>query len=52
MRDDKDNYETLYYNLHVSQYNRNRPGTYSVTVYVEDSDGNQSQEIPFTIIVR
>lgn len=52
MRDDKDNYETLYYNLHVSQYNRNKPGTYPVTVYVEDSDGNQSQHLPFTIIVR
>ncbi len=52
MRDDKDNYETLYYNLKVSQFNRNRPGTYPVTVYVEDSDGNRSQEVPFTIIVR
>ncbi len=52
MRDDKDNYETLYYNLHVSQFNRSRPGTYPVTVYVEDSDGNRSQEVPFTIIVR
>lgn len=52
MRDDKDNYETLYYNLHVSQFNRNRPGTYPVTVYVEDSDGNRSQEVPFTIIIR
>lgn len=52
MRDDKDSYETLYYNLQVSQFNRSRPGTYPVTVYVEDSDGNRSQEVPFTIIVR
>ncbi len=52
MRDDKDDYAALYYSLHVSQFNRNRPGTYPVTVYVEDSDGNRSQEVPFTIIVR
>lgn len=52
MRDDKDDYATLYYNLHVSQYNRNKPGSYPVTVYVEDSDGNTSRSIPFTIIVQ
>lgn len=50
--DDQDDYATLYYNLHVSQYNRNKPGIYPVTVYVEDSDGNRSAEVPFTIIVR
>lgn len=52
LRDDKDDYATLYYNLHVSQYNRNKPGSYPVTVYVEDSDGNTSRSIPFTIIVQ
>jgi len=52
LRDDKDDYAALYYNLHVGQYDRDRPGSYPVTVYVEDSDGNRSQEIPFTIIVR
>lgn len=52
LRDDKDDYATLYYNLQVSQYNRNRPGTYPVTVYTEDSDGNRSQTVPVTITVR
>lgn len=52
LRDDEDDYATLYYNLHVSRYDRNKPGTYPVTVYVEDSDGNRSAEVPFTIIVR
>lgn len=52
LRDDKDDYATLYYNLQVSQYNRNKPGTYQVDVYTEDSDGNRSQTVPVTIIVR
>lgn len=52
LRDDKDDYAALYYNLQVSQYDRNRPGTYPVTVYTEDSDGNRSQTAAVTIIVR
>lgn len=52
LRDDKDDYAALYYNLQVSQFNRNKPGTYPVTVYTEDSDGNRSQTVPVTIIVR
>lgn len=52
LRDDKDDYAALYYNLQVSQFNRNKPGTYPVTVYTEDSDGNRSQVVPVTIIVR
>lgn len=52
LRDDKDDYATLYYNLQVGQYNRNKPGTYQVDVYTEDSDGNRSQTVPVTIIVR
>ncbi|MCM1225456.1 MAG: hypothetical protein NC548_64530 [Lachnospiraceae bacterium] len=52
LRDDKDDYATLYYNLQVSQYNRSRPGTYPVTVYTEDSDGNRSQTVSVTITVR
>ncbi len=52
LRDDKDDYATLYYNLHVGQYNRNKAGTYRVNVYTEDSDGNRSAEVPVTITVR
>ncbi|MCM1121711.1 MAG: hypothetical protein NC416_03920 [Eubacterium sp.] len=52
LKDDKDDYATLYYNLQVSQYNRNKPGIYPVTVYTEDSDGNRSQTVPVTITVR
>lgn len=52
LRDDKDDYATLYYNLQVGQYNRNKPGTYQVDVYTEDSDGNRSQTVPVTVIVR
>lgn len=52
LRDDKDDYATLYYNLQVGQYNRNKSGTYQVDVYTEDSDGNRSQTVPVTIIVR
>ncbi|MCM1223559.1 MAG: hypothetical protein NC548_54840 [Lachnospiraceae bacterium] len=52
LRDDKDDYATLYYNLQVSQYNRSRPGTYPVTVYTEDSDGNRSQTVSVIITVR
>lgn len=52
LKDDKDNYETLFNNLHVSKYDGNKPGSYSVTVYVEDSDGNRSKEVPLTIVVK
>lgn len=52
MRDDQDNYETLYYNLNISKFDRNKPGTYPVTVYTEDSEGNKSQTLPITIIVK
>lgn len=52
LKDDKDNYETLFKNLHVSKYDGNKAGTYRVTVYVEDSDGNRSNEVPVTIVVK
>lgn len=52
LKDDKDNYETLFNNLHVSKYDGNKAGTYQVTVYVEDSDGNRSKEVPLTIVVK
>lgn len=51
LRDDKDDYATLFYNLSVSEYDRNKAGTYQVTLSVEDSDGNRSEEVPLTIIV-
>lgn len=51
LKDDKDSYETLFHNLSVSKYDVNKAGTYQVTVYTEDSDGNQSKAVPLTIIV-
>ncbi len=50
LRDDKDDYTTLYYNLSVSRFNRNQPGDYPVTLYTKDSDGNRSETV--TIIVH
>ena len=52
LKDDKDSYETLFYNLNVSKYDVNKPGTYSVTVYTEDSDGNRSDSVPLKITVK
>lgn len=52
MTDDKDSYETLFHNLKVSKYDANKPGTYQVSVYTEDSDGNVSKAVPVTIIVK
>lgn len=52
LKDDKDNYETLFNNLHVSKYDGNKAGSYQVKVYVEDSDGNRSNEVPVTIVVK
>lgn len=52
LSDDKDNYETLFQNLSVSKYDKNKAGSYAVSVHTEDSDGNQSQSVPLTIIVE
>ena len=52
LQDDKDDYMTLFSNLNVSKYDKNKVGTYPVTVFVEDSDGYKSQAVPLTIIVR
>lgn len=52
LSDDKDNYETLFRNLSVSKYDKNKAGSYAVSVHTEDSDGNQSQSVPLTIIVE
>lgn len=52
LKDDKDGYETLFRNLSVSKYDQNKAGTYQVTVATEDSDGNKSQAVPLTIVVK
>lgn len=52
LSDDVDDYNTLFKNLNVSRYDRNKPGTYQVSVYTEDSDGNKSQSVPLTIVVQ
>lgn len=52
LSDDRDNYETLFRNLHVDRYDRDKPGTYQVNVHTEDSDGNVSRNVPLTIIVE
>lgn len=52
LSDDKDNYETLFRNLSVSKYDKDKAGSYAVSVHTEDSDGNRSQSIPLTIIVE
>ncbi len=52
LTDDKDSYETLFRNLSVSSYDRDRAGSYRITVYTQDSDGNRSQSVPLTILVE
>lgn len=52
LSDDVDDYNTLFQNLNVSRYDRNKPGSYQVSVYTEDSDGNKSQSVPLTIVVQ
>ncbi|MCI9663452.1 MAG: hypothetical protein HFI46_06190 [Lachnospiraceae bacterium] len=52
LTDDKDSYETLFRNLSVSSYDRDRAGSYRVTVCTQDSDGNRSQSVPLTILVE
>lgn len=44
MSDDKDDYNTLYYNLKlVGQVKLNEEGDYPVTLYTIDTDGNKSE---------
>ncbi len=52
LSDDKDGYETLFGNLNVSRYDRNKPGSYQVSVFTQDSDGNRSEAVPLTITVK
>ncbi len=52
LKDDKDDYATLFGNLSVGRYDRDKPGSYQVGVSTQDSDGNSSQTVPITIIVE
>lgn len=52
LRDDKDDYAALYYNLSVSRFDRNQAGDYPVSLYTEDSDGNRSDTVTVTVHVR
>lgn len=51
--DDKDDRDTLFRGLHIDgNYNVNQAGTYTLQYYVQDSDGNSSDPITFTLTVQ
>lgn len=51
--DDKDDRDTLFRGLHIDgNYNVNQSGTYTLQYYVQDSDGNTSDPITFTLTVQ
>lgn len=51
--DDKDDRDTLLRGLHIDgNYNVNQAGTYTLQYYVQDSDGNTSDPITFTLTVQ
>ena len=51
--DDKDDRDTLFRGLHIDgNYNVNQAGTYTLQDYVQDSDGNTSDPITFTLTVQ
>lgn len=51
--DDKDDRDTLFKGLHIDgEYNVNKAGTYTLQYYVQDSDGNTSVPIEFTLTVQ
>ena len=52
LRDDKDDYATLYYNLSVSHFDRSQAGDYPVSLYTEDSDGNRSDTVSVLVHVK
>lgn len=52
LRDDKDDYTTLYYNLHISKFTSAKSGDYPVTLQAEDSDGNLSDLVTVMVHVR
>ncbi len=48
--DDKDSQETLFQNIIIEgDYSTNRAGTYPLTIYVKDSDGNISNKETFIL---
>jgi cobalamin biosynthesis protein CobT len=52
LSDDKDNYTTLYYNLHISKFNSSKAGDYPVTIQAEDTDGHFSDAVTINVHVR
>lgn len=53
LHDDKDNYETLLKSLKVNgTYDKNKAGTYNVTLTVTDGEGNVSNSYPMKIVVE
>lgn len=51
--DDKDDRDTLFRGLHVDgEYNVNQAGTYTLQYYVQDSEGNASDPVTFTLTVQ
>ena len=51
--DDKDNYETLLKSLQIKgEYEKDKAGTYDVTVTVTDAEGNESNAYPMKIVVE
>lgn len=51
--DDKDDRDTLFRGLHVDgNYNVNQAGTYTLQYYVQDSEGNASDPVTFTLTVQ
>lgn len=52
LSDDKDNYTTLYYNLHISKFNSSKAGDYPVTIQAEDTDGHFSDAVTVNVHVR
>ena len=51
--DGKDDRDTLFRGLHIDgNYNVNQAGTYTLQYYVQDSDGNTSDPITFTLTVQ
>lgn len=51
--DDKDDRSTLYQHIHVDgKYSTRTKGTYKISYYVTDSDGNASEKQKFTLTVK
>ena len=53
LHDDKDDYGTLLKTLKINgEYNKDKAGTYPVTLTIKDSDGNESNAYALKIIVE